>query len=138
MMDSKEEAEDMVQEGFTDAFRYLPSFKYESSFGAWLKRIVINKCINQLKTKKIKWVSYAEIPGHYAEKEEEMVDLVDIAKVVKGISMLPNGYRQIFSLYLIEGYDHDEISEILGISTSTSKSQYHRAKKSLMKIIKQI
>lgn len=136
MLDVKEEAEDIVQDSFMDAFRYLNGFKYESSFGAWLKRIVINKCINRLKMKKIDLLTL-DGEAHDFGEEVEDVDLeLDMAKVMKGISLLPDGYRQILSLYLIEGFDHGEISEYLGITISTSKSQYHRAKKNLINIIK--
>ena len=72
---------------------------------------------------------------HLAEEEPVEAEGVDLKKVQVGISQLPDGYRQIIQLYLIEGYDHVEIGEILGVSTSTSKSQYHRAKKKLLNII---
>ncbi|WP_235016445.1 RNA polymerase sigma factor [Aquimarina sp. AU474] len=133
---NKEEAEDIVQDSFVDAFKNLNNFKYDSSFGAWLKRIVINKSINRLKAKKIPLVSM-ETHEFYLTDEEplEATETVDVKKVQWGIAKLPDGYQQIINLYLIEGYDHVEIGEILGISTSTSKSQYHRAKKKLLTII---
>ena len=132
---SKEDAEDVVQESFIKAFKSLHTFSFESSFGAWLKRIVINNCINFLKLKKI---SFTEIKQQeYFDNEEEIPVLneLNIQKIKKGILLLSNGYSQIISLYLIEGYDHNEISEILDISVSTSKSQYSRAKKKLVEII---
>ncbi len=130
-----EDAEDIVQDSFVDAFKKLHSFKYESSFGAWLKRIVINKSINHLRAKRIAVVPIADHEFHLAEAEPVEAEAVDVKKVQLGITQLPDGYRQIISLYLIEGYDHVEIGEILGVSTSTSKSQYHRAKKKLLEII---
>ncbi len=130
-----EDAEDIVQDSFVDAFKKLHSFKYESSFGAWLKRIVINKSINHLRAKRIAVVPIADHEFHLAEEEPVEAEAVDVKKVQLGIAQLPDGYRQIISLYLIEGYDHVEIGEILGVSTSTSKSQYHRAKKKLLEII---
>lgn len=134
MLNSKEDAEDVVQESFIHAFKNLNSFRYESTFGAWLKRIVINRCINFLKLKKI---DFASIEEHNFYLTEEIIEAepIDIKKVEKGIKLLPNGYKQIINLYLIEGYDHIEIGEIMGISHSTSKSQYHRAKKKLIEII---
>jgi len=135
---NKEDAEDIVQDSFVDAFKNLGSFKYDSSFGAWLKRIVINKSINQLKAKRISVVSMEPHEFHLTEEEPEKADAVDIKKVKKGIEKLPTGYKQIINLYLIEGYDHIEIGEILGITTSTSKSQYHRAKKKLLEIIHEL
>ncbi|WP_350285925.1 RNA polymerase sigma factor [uncultured Croceitalea sp.] len=135
---SKEDAEDIVQDSFVDAFKNLNSFKYESTFGAWLKRIVINKSINFLKAKRIALVPMDDHEFHLTEEEPLEVQSVDIKKVKLGIAGLPEGYKQIISLYLIEGYDHVEISEVLGISTSTSKSQYHRAKKKLIEIINEL
>ncbi len=136
---TKEDAEDIVQDSFVEAFKKLETFKYESTFGAWLKRIVINKSINYLKAKRIK---YTEFDGNERDIDDEEpnyeVDTVEIEKVKKGIALLSLGYRQIINLYLLEGYDHVEIGEILGISTSTSKSQYHRAKKKLIQIIKEL
>lgn len=136
MLGNKEDAEDIVQDSFIDAFKNLPNFKYESTFGAWLKRIVINKSINYLKAKRIAVVPMEQHEYHLHEEPIEDMVAVDIKKVKVGIEKLPSGYKQILSLYLIEGYDHNEIGEILEVSTSTSKSQYHRAKKKLAEIIK--
>ena len=135
MLGIKEDAEDVVQDSFVDAFRNLKSFRYESTFGSWLKRIVINKSINHLKQKKIPVSPLEQNEYHISEETNEMVLPMDIEKIKKGITMLPQGYRQIINLYLIEGYDHIEIAEILGITSSTSKSQYHRAKKKLIEIV---
>ena len=135
---NKEDAEDMVQDSFIDAFKKLHSFKYESSFGAWLKRIVINKSINYLKAKRIPVVPMEPHEFHLAEEETVTAAAVDIQKVKAGIAKLPAGYQQIINLYLIEGYDHVEIGEILDITTSTSKSQYHRAKKKLLEILSEL
>ncbi len=137
MMNNHSEAEDMLQEAFCEAFTRLDSFRYESSFGAWLKRIVINKCINSLKKKKAELVytdSLHNYEGHDNKEEEEHVAL-DVQKIKQSIAKLPDGYRIIFSLYLLEGYDHVEISEILGISESTSKSQYMRAKRKVKELL---
>ncbi|WP_282111539.1 RNA polymerase sigma factor [Maribacter stanieri] len=132
----KEDAEDVVQDSFIDAFKNLHKFKYESTFGAWLKRIVINKSINHLKVKRLPLSTINDHEFHLTEEVEyERVAAVDILKVKTGIEKLPQGYRQIINLYLLEGFDHNEISEVLGITTSTSKSQYHRAKKKLVEII---
>ena len=138
MLGNKEDAEDVVQDSFVDAFKNLASFKYDSTFGAWLKRIVINKSINYLKKKKIAVVPIEDHEFHLTEEANEKVDAVDIKKVQVGITKLPAGYQQILNLYLIEGYDHIEIGEILDIATSTSKSQYHRAKKKLLEIINEL
>ncbi|SIR17840.1 RNA polymerase sigma factor [Maribacter ulvicola] len=132
----KEDAEDIVQDSFVDAFKNLEKFKYESTFGSWLKRIVINKSINHLKVKRIPLTTIDNHEYHLTDEVEyEKVDTINMFKVKSGIEKLPVGYRQIINLYLIEGYDHNEISDVLGITISTSKSQYHRAKKKLVEII---
>ncbi|WP_108868257.1 RNA polymerase sigma factor [Aquimarina aquimarini] len=135
MLGIKEDAEDIVQDSFVEAFKNLTSFRYESTFGSWLKRIVINKSINYLKLKKIPVTPLDQHEYHIGEEVSEPVKSNDINKVKNAIKILPDGYRQIISLYLIEGYDHIEIAEILGITVSTSKSQYHRAKKKLIEIV---
>ena len=129
MMNNREDAEDMLQESFTEAFRNLRSFRYESTFGAWIKKIVINRCINQLrKGKKLLFTDEFE-DMHNEDEEYADIDIqADVKKVFKSIEKLPDGYRLVFTLYLLEGYDHGEIAGILGISESTSKTQYLRAK----------
>jgi RNA polymerase sigma-70 factor (ECF subfamily) len=137
MINQQEEAEDVLQDAFTYAFSRLSSFRFESSFGAWLKRIVVNTCINHLKKRRVELVytdtSYDVLP------EEESVDYekikFEVNQVMKAVEQLPDGYRVIFSLYLIEGYDHKEIAEIMNISESTSKSQFLRAKKKIKEIL---
>lgn len=129
-----EDAEDVVQEAFIKAFRKLDSFEYKSTFGAWLKRIVVNQAMDFLRQKKLDIEEVDEIEEGVQETYASP-PAFKLEAVQKGIGMLADGYRQILSLYLIEGFDHEEISEIAGISVSTSKSQYHRAKKKLLQII---
>ena len=131
----KEDAEDVVQDSFTDAFKHLETFKYQSTFGSWLKRIVVNNSINYLKVKRIPLVDLDANDYWISEQEEIKEEQLDISKIKTAINMLPNGYQTIINLYLIEGYDHTEIGDILEISVSTSKSQYHRAKKKLVELI---
>lgn len=133
ILNNREDAEDILQEAFVDCFRNLNTFRFESTFGAWLKKIVVNKCINQLKKKKIDLTLYENIPVEIYEEDEEVT--YDTTRIFKGIEMLPDGYRVILTLYLLEGYDHSEISQILEITESTSKSQYSRAKDKLRNII---
>ena len=129
IMNSREDAEDILQETFVDCFRNIGSFRFESTFGAWLKRILVNKCINELKKKKSDLTFCETLPVDIMEEEDDTE--YDTDKIFQGIEMLPDGYRIILTLYLLEGYDHSEISQILGISESTSKSQYSRAKDKL-------
>ena len=131
----KEDAEDVIQDSFTDAFRNLEAFNYQSTFGSWLKRIVVNKSINYLKVKRIPLVDIDTHDYCISEPEEIQETQLDVSKIKMAINKLPNGYQTIINLYLIEGYDHNEIGDILEISVSTSKSQYHRAKKKLVELI---
>lgn len=134
------DAEDVLQEAFLDAFRTLHDFHYRSTFGAWLKRIVINKSINVLRTRKISWVDM-EATDLQEVTDDEPVNEDDIQykveEVKRMIGKLPDGYRTVLSLYLLEGYDHEEISQILHISHNTVRTQYVRAKQKLLSIIKQ-
>ncbi len=141
------EAEDVLQEAFLSVFRKINQFQGNSTLGAWIKRIVVNQCINQIKKRKLDVRSIEET--HFQEpedvsagfsstgfsstgfSEEEQEAVWQIDEVREAIQELPDGFRMVFSLYLIEGYDHQEIAEILGISESTSKSQFSRAKAKL-------
>jgi len=129
------EAEDIMQEAFLSAFRNLKTYRGEVSFGAWLKKIVVNRSLDYLKKKK---VYFEEIN----ERTMEMTDYqmgteeVDVNTIKAAIRNLPDRYRVVLSLYLIEGYDHEEISEILGISNSSSRTQLLRAKNKLREFLK--
>ncbi len=140
MMNNREEAEDMLQEAFTQAFMKLDSFRYESNFGAWLKRIVINTCLNAINKKKLE-LTYCDTIYDRDLKEDEEEDTEEIQMTVAGISKamekLPEGSRMVFSLYLFEGYDHGEISQIMNITESTSKSQFMRAKRRVIELLKE-
>lgn len=138
MLNSVEEAEDLLQEAFAEAFNKLESFRYESSFGAWLKRIVVNRCINHLKKKRAQLIYTDSLPEQDQGNNETDIDSqqLNVKKIHHAMEQLPDGYRIIFSLYLIEGYDHTEIAQIMGISESTSKSQFSRAKQKIKEIIK--
>jgi RNA polymerase sigma factor (sigma-70 family) len=139
MMNNAEEAQDMLQEGFVDAFRRLESFRFESTIGAWLKKIMINKCINALEKRRIIWadeeISDLDITPVDNESVNEEELQLSVERVKQAMSRLPEGARVIFSLYLLEGYDHTEISEILHISESTSKTQFMRARQMVKEIL---
>ena len=134
------EAEDVLQEAFLDAFRSLNDFNYRSTFGAWLKKIVINKSINVLRKRKMDLVELDK-SNVYAITEDERVDEQElqykVEQVKKAIQKLADGYRTVLTLYLLEGYDQEEISEILGITHNTVRTQYIRAKQKLLLILKQ-
>ncbi|MCF6171517.1 MAG: RNA polymerase sigma factor [Bacteroidales bacterium] len=136
MMNNRETAEDMLQESFSEAFRKLDTFRYESTFGAWLKRIVVNKCINEIKRKKADLQFFEDMsPFGKTPSEDEKTVEMDVKSIKQAMHQLPNGSRMIFSLYLLEGYDHREIAQILDVSESNSKSQYMRAKRKIKKIL---
>jgi RNA polymerase sigma factor (sigma-70 family) len=134
MLNNREDAEDILQETFLECFRNIGSFRFESTFGAWLKSILINKCINQLRKKKTDLLLCETVPADIYEEETEIQ--YDTTKICNAVERLPDGYRIILTLYLFEGYDHTEIAQILGISESTSKSQYSRAKEKLRNMLK--
>ncbi|WP_424963597.1 RNA polymerase sigma factor [Ekhidna sp.] len=133
-----DDAEDVLQEAFVSAFQHLSGYREDASFGAWLKRIVINKALNHVQRVKKDMMLAEDIREEASEYEPEKTEpnyTVDQVKLA--MRALPSGFRTVLSLYLFEGYDHKEISEILGITESTSKSQYKRAKDKLKMIIKQ-
>lgn len=140
MMHGREEAEDMLQEAFVEAFRQLSSFRYESTFGAWIKRIVINRCINELKRKRavLEYFADMELWERLPDEPEVEKQMIQPTALRKAMETLPEGSRLIFSLYLLEGYDHREISGILGISESTSKSQYMHARRKVKNALMEI
>ncbi len=129
------EAEDVIQDAFLDAFTRIDSFRGETTFGLWLKQIVINKSINQLRKRRAEFISIDGIDLADA-MEEESVDLeLKVNEVREAIAELPDGYRVVLTLYLFEGYDHEEIAYILKISENTSRSQYMRAKIKLKSLL---
>ena len=136
IVNNADEAQDVLQEAFISAFRNLEFYRGDATFGAWLKRIVIHKAINCLKKRRLERFPEDENwdVGQPVEDESEAFPH-SVETVRKAIEELPDGYRSVLSLYLIEGYDHAEIGEILGISESTSKSQFNRSKKRLKEIL---
>jgi RNA polymerase sigma factor (sigma-70 family) len=133
------DAEDVVQEAFTDAFRSLVDFSYKSTFGAWLKRIVINKSINQLRKRKMDLIDIDKTNvGNLQDEDgpDELGIQLKVEDIKKAVGLLPNGYRTVLTLYLFEGYDQEEIAEILQVSHATVRTQYMRAKKKLLQYIK--
>lgn len=129
------EAEDVMQEAFLSAFKKIETYKGEVSFGAWLKRIVVNRSLDYLKKRKVKFEEINERTTEIKDYQMETKE-VDIQMLKKAIQKLPDGYRIVLSLYLIEGYDHEEISQILGISNSSSRTQLLRAKNKLKALLK--
>lgn len=134
-MKSKERAEEVMIGGFFKVFTNLNSFKDQGSFEGWIRRIMVNECISQLrKEKKFEFNDTFVLENsmdHVSHIETEF----EVEEIQKLIDNLPQGYRTVFVLYAIEGYKHSEISELLNISESTSKTQVFKARKLLKKAI---
>ena len=132
------DAEDVLQESFLAAFR-LENFDYSSTFGAWLKRIVINKSIDLLRRRKMHVVHIDEVALE-GQTDQEQVDegqvQLKVEEIKKAMASLPDGYRTVLSLSLFEGYDYEEIAEIMKITETTVRTQYHRAKIKLLHMLK--
>ena len=138
ILNSREDSEEALQDAFTEAFMKLNTFRYESTFGSWLKRIVINRSINLAVKRKMVFLGEDQLKNIPTETEDSKDNdniQYDVGRILKAMESLPNGFRVVFSLYMIEGYDHEEIAGILNISESTSKSQLHRAKAKIKELI---
>ena len=129
---NREDAEDMLQEGFIKVFTQIHTFQNKGAFEGWIRRIVIHTCINLLKKNK---KFHEQLSLEYAEtvhfKEETIPSMMQARQVVECIRQLPLGYRTVLNLYAIEGFSHKEIGTMLDIEESTSRSQYTRAKNML-------
>ena len=139
ILNNKEDAEDVLQDSFIKAFSRLSQFNSQSTFGAWIKRIVINRSIDALKKRNKQAfllgpdVLVEEKSFVFGIEQNDLQSQLDL--LYKALHQLPDGYRTVLSLYMLEGYDHDEISKILDIGVSTSISQLSRAKKKLKLLI---
>jgi len=133
---NREDAEDMLQEGFIKVFLQIHTFENRGAFEGWIRRIVVHTCINILKKNKKfnESVDIIHATGIYI-REDSVPAIVQAKQVVECIRMLPIGYRTVLNLYAIEGYSHREISDLLNIEESTSRSQYTRAKAMLEDIL---
>lgn len=127
----REDAKDVMQEAFLKAFTRLPQYKAEVTFGAWLKRIVINQCIDTLKKRSLVYEEMNDRSLAIVDDDNASWEInVHVTKdqIIETINTLPNRYKYVLQLYLIEGYDHQEISEILDIPIRTSRTQLMRGK----------
>ncbi|WP_298777957.1 RNA polymerase sigma factor [uncultured Polaribacter sp.] len=130
-------AEDVMQDAFIKAFKNIDKYKNEVAFGAWLKRIVINQSIDQLKKNKLELVSINDEILTKTNNDDWKVDTeISIDGIVNIINNLKEKYRLVLSLYLLEGYDHQEISEILKITETTSRTHLLRGKRLLKEKLK--
>ncbi len=139
ILNDLDEAEDVLQEAFLDAFNKVKDFRQETTFGLWLKQIVVNRSINMLRKRKLEWVEMdneqmENIADEEERDEEEMQ--YKVSQVKEAMKLLPEGYRVVLSLYLLEGYDHEEIGQILNITENTSRTQFLRAKRKLSEVLR--
>jgi RNA polymerase sigma factor (sigma-70 family) len=139
-MKDKHAAEDAMQEAFVKAFSKLEQFKGDVTFGAWLKRIVINRCLDTIKSKKLETES---IEGSVFEivqddNDWQVSDEATVTEILSAIKDLPENYKVVVQLFLLEGYDHQEISEVLCISENASRTNLHRGKTILKKTLKHL
>jgi len=137
IVNNLDEAEDVIQESFVKVFNNIDQYRGDASFGAWIKKIVVNGSLNVLRKKKIDFVEVENV-GDLVEDEDYTYSDMTVDMVKKAVEKLSDGYKTVFSLYAFEGYDHQEIGQVLGVSESTSKSQYNRAKKKLQVILKDL
>jgi len=133
---NREDAEDMLQEGFIKVFSQIHTFENRGALEGWIRRIIVHTCINVLKKNK-KFsdsidITYANEVGI---REESIPSIMQAKEVVECIRLLPIGYRTVLNLYAIEGYSHKEIGNMLDIEESTSRSQYTRAKSMLEDVL---
>ena len=130
---SREDAEDLTQEVFVKVFQRLDTFRGESSVGAWIKRIAINTTLNFLR--QANRLQMVELEHHSPVAEERDLDEeaweLDVHRIHEAIGSLPEGCRLVFNLHLLEGFRHQDVAKMLGITESTSKTQYMRAKRLL-------
>ncbi len=130
------EAEDLIQEAFLTAFTKLNTFKGEVAFGAWLKRIVVNKSLTQLKkNNRYEEVKMDVIPDYEVEETPINYNSLDVKQVMESLQNLKENYRIVLTLNLIEGYDYEEISEILNYTNENVRTTISRAKKKLKQVL---
>ena len=126
-----EDAEDFLQEGFIKVFEKLNSFEFKGSLEGWVRKIIINTILDRIRKQgKINFTEHIEL-ANSLEESPSVYQQINVKELLKTIQELPLGYRTVFNLYAIEGYQHNEISKMLNISESTSKSQYSKAKEQL-------
>ncbi|MFD1063410.1 RNA polymerase sigma factor [Winogradskyella litorisediminis] len=136
-LNNTEDAKDAMQEGFLKAFLNIENYTETSTFGAWLKRIIINQCIDAIRKNTFETKSLETENLQIIEDDNwQFEDSITKTQIVETIEQLPEKYRLVITLYLIEGYDHEEISEILNINIKTSRTQLRRGKQQLQDLLK--
>ncbi len=133
---SSDEAEDILQEGFIKVFFRISSFKGEGSLEGWIRRVMVNTALDQIrKNKSFGKMIDLEVASAEAFAEDHTIESMNAKDLLKLMRTMPPGFRTVFNLYAVEGFAHKEIASMLGISESTSKSQYSRARVYLQKLV---
>ena len=124
----RHEAEDMLQEAFINIFKNINQYKSLGSFEGWIRRITVNAAIQVLQKRKIRFAEMKNVPFEPESTDNSVLSGLDAEDLLKVISQLPDGYRTVFNLYVVEGYSHDEIAHMMHIETATSRSQLSKAR----------
>ena len=138
ILNNRTDAEDVLQEAFTEAFTHLNAFGERAAFGTWLRRITVNRSINLLRKNRLPTTGLDDEVADATQEDTPIDDSVmryRMKEIRKAIQELPDGYRTVICLHLLEGYDHEEISQIMQVSQVTVRTQYSRARKKLLQII---
>lgn len=128
----REDAKDLLQDGFVKVFTNIQNFRGEGSLEGWVRRIIVHTCIGQYRRKR-EILTINIDAAHHVQVDTRALARLSQHEILMLIQSLPNGYRTVFNLYAVEGYSHQEIGEMLGITVGTSKSQLARAKKMLQR-----
>lgn len=129
------EAEDMLQDGFIRVFSNIHQFKFEGSFEGWIRRVVVNAALKRLQKRKIHFQEITDRNEDAPRMDPYVYNHLGEVELMQLIQQLPDGYRTVFNLNVIEGYSHEEIAEMLGIQAGTSRSQLVKARKMLQQQI---
>ena len=132
---NSQEAEDMLQDGFVRVFTQLHTFSFQGPLEAWVRRVIVNAALRKIGRKSYKNESVGIPDGMDTPIAENIITQLSEMEILECINRLPIGYKTVFNLYVIEGYSHKEISELLNVGESTSRSQLVKAKKMLQKFI---
>ncbi len=136
MVGDEEEARDVMQDAFVDAFASLPKLQQPKTFPAWIKRVVVNHCINALRKKRLFTVSIEDRHDWIDDNDnDDYYSKMEAAKIIQAMDKISSGCRTVMNLYLFEGYDHAEIGQIMGISESASKAQYCKGKAKIRELL---
>jgi len=134
------EAEDLLHDCFIKVMNKIGEFEFKGSFEGWLKRIAVNSAINNIKAKKLVYVDDLETETKETNCPESLgiIQSMDCKQIIELINTLPVGYKTVFNLYVVEGYKHKEIGEMLGFTENTSKTQFLKARKALMEMLSKL